>query len=125
MARVRSVHQWQTQCLALKESGKGDNTSMAWIPIQYRDFYDIPRAFIVEHQGALFFFDGSFDEKADEYREQFRVFRLGPESSKIVQSDSWVGLEKTGTLIAEVPVSSVKFDATRRAAVDDSVFDRF
>ena len=96
---------------------------MAWIPIQYRDFYDIPRAFIVEREGKLFFFDGGFDKQADEYAENFRVYQLKPESSKVPESESWQGLADQGKLLGEVPIGSVQFDPTRRAAVDDSVFD--
>jgi hypothetical protein len=98
---------------------------MAWIPIQYRDFHDVPRAFIVEREGARFFFDGGFDETLDEYSERFRVYRLGVESSRVLESGSWHGLAETGILVAEIPVGSVRFDSTRRAAVDDSVFQLF
>lgn len=95
---------------------------MALIPIQYRDFYDIPRAFVAEHRGTVFYFDGAFDEGADEYAESFRVYRLDAGASEKVASASWQGLEDLGVFVAEVPVKSVRFDATRRAAVDDSVF---
>jgi hypothetical protein len=33
------------------------------LPIRYRDFYDIPRAFVIEHPGETLFFDCSFDER--------------------------------------------------------------
>lgn len=96
---------------------------MALIPIQYRDFYDIPRAFIVEREGKVFFFDGGFDEHADEYAESFRVYQLNTGSSKVSESESWQGLADKGTLVGEVPVGKVEFDPTRRAAVNDAVFD--
>ena len=32
-----------------------------WIPIRYRDFYDVPRAVVVEFRGKLYLFDSLFD----------------------------------------------------------------
>lgn len=94
---------------------------MAWIPIRYRDFYDIPRAFIVEREGSLFLFDGAFDESIDEYPDRFQVYRLRADVADVLDATSWHGLEANGTLIGEVPVADVRFDPTRRAAVDDTV----
>jgi len=94
-----------------------------WLPIQYRDFYDIPRAFVVEREGATYFFDCPFDAALDEYPDLYHVYRLPPSARRIVDAASWVGLENEGTFLADVPVKSVSFDPTRRAAIDEQVFD--
>jgi len=93
---------------------------MAWLPIRYRDFYDVPRMFVVELPRAVYFFDGRFDDAADEYPQAYRVYQLPP-GRAADEPRSWDGLERLGHLVAEVPVPSVLFDPSRRAAVDDAV----
>jgi hypothetical protein len=96
---------------------------MPWIPIRYRDFYDIPRAFVVERAGALYLFDCLFDEHLDEYPDRYNVYRLDPELAPSLDTGSWQSLASKGKSVGEIPTERVQFDATRRAAVDDSVFD--
>lgn len=96
---------------------------MTWTSIRYRDFYDIPRAFLVEHDGSLFFFDGGFEERIDDYPESFRVYRVAPQPAEKLDAGSWEDLPSLGTFVGEVPTNSVKFDDTKRAAIDDSIFD--
>lgn len=60
--------------------------SNVWIPIQYRDFYDIPRIFVMHHLGDTFVFDCPFDDDADEYPEYYVVRRLdGSATAAIAQ----------------------------------------
>ncbi len=40
---------------------------MAWLPIAYGDFYDIPRCVLVKHDSAHFLLDAPFDEDLDDY----------------------------------------------------------
>lgn len=94
---------------------------MPWIPIRYRDFHDVPRAFVIEHEEGLLFFDSPFDERRDEYPDHYRVYRLARELSVVLDAGSWEGLARRGEFIAEVPVHAVRFDDTLRAAVEDSV----
>jgi hypothetical protein len=96
---------------------------MSWIPIRYRDFYDYPRAFVVEHTGALFFFDCPFDERADDYPDHYRVYRLPPALGAALDAGSWSELASQGTLVADVPVARVTFDDTRRHAIDAGVLE--
>ena len=96
---------------------------MPGIPIRYRDFYDIPRAFLVERAGLLYFFDCPFDDGLDEYPDFYRVYRLGPTLSATLDSDSWQDLARRGSLLGELATRHVRFDETRRAAIDDSVFE--
>ena len=47
--------------------------SEEWNPIRYRDFYDFPRAFVVEHAGELLFFDCLFSDTLDDYGKEYVV----------------------------------------------------
>jgi len=50
---------------------------MAMIPIkQYRDFWDIPRIFLVEYGNSLFLFDCEFDEQKEDYGNVFHVYLM-------------------------------------------------
>lgn len=53
-------------------------SSERWIPIRYREFYDIPRAFVIENAGELLLFDCPFDDVADSYGDSYTVIRLDP-----------------------------------------------
>ena len=96
---------------------------MAWIPIQYREFYDIPRAFVVGHAGSLYLFTCDFDEQIDDYPDQFGVYRLPAEMSERIDAASWIGIQDGGVFVRSVAVKNVRFDPTLRAAIDDEVFD--
>jgi hypothetical protein len=95
---------------------------MALLPIQYRDFYDFPRAFIVEHAGRTYFFDCPFDGRLDEYPDSFQVYELDPEFLRSGSTGSWEGLAAKGRLVGNVSTHRVIFDGTRRSAIDDAVF---
>ena len=87
-----------------------------WASIRYRDFYDVPRAFVVEKDGNRYFFTSEFDEAGDEYSDTYRVYRLTPDA--LLAEGAWDAPSMGGALVGEVPVSSVRFDETRRKAVD-------
>jgi len=95
---------------------------MTWLPIQYRGFWDVPRAFLVERSGDVYYFDAPFDDASDEYAERYSVYRL-PRAALPGAEASWVGLERAGAAVGTVPVELVRFDETRRAFVSDAVFD--
>lgn len=48
----------------------------AWLPIVYRGFWDVPRAFSVEYQGKLYLFESLFDEDRDDFPDTFTVYHL-------------------------------------------------
>jgi hypothetical protein len=97
---------------------------MALIAIQYREFYDLPRMFIVRYGAGTYLFDCVFDEQADDYSTQYSVYRL-PESAVPRERDaSWAELAMKGEDVGSVAVTSVRFDATKRASIDDSIFER-
>ena len=62
-----------------------------WSEIQYREFYDVPRAVIARRNGVLYFFDSRFDDELDDYLDHYEVWRL-PQLSLEELSTSWAGL---------------------------------
>jgi len=87
-------------------------------PIQYRDFYDIPRMFMVEFNGFQFLFDGSFDEAIDDYPQEYSVSLL-PSLTKKELEGSWERIgERPLRKLGRVPTSAVQFDLTRRKTID-------
>jgi hypothetical protein len=97
---------------------------MAWLPIRYRDFYDIPRAIIVEYRGQVYLLDSPYEDEADEYSDQFTVYRLPSELARSLDEISWENLGALGTEVGHVPAGSIQLDPTRRQYLDDEVFDR-
>lgn len=90
------------------------------VSIQYRDFYDVPRIFLLRHQEYLLLFDSAFDEDADEYSAFYEVYLL-PELSQEMLIGSWAHLKQTASRrLGRIPVAEVEFDATRRRYVDTS-----
>ena len=70
--------------------------TMPWTPIRYRDFFDIPRAFVVEYTGDLYFFDCPFDQRVDEYPDHYDVYRLETSAALDLTTDSWQSLSAGG-----------------------------
>ena len=91
--------------------------------IIYREFYDLPRMFVVSYSGKQYLFDGTFDEVLDEYPDTYQVYVL-PNLSHHGLNGSWVGLsEKAEEHIGEVLVSRVVFDESRRRAIDPKIIE--
>jgi hypothetical protein len=97
--------------------------STEWLPIVYRDFHDIPRAFVVERAGQRYFFDCPFDDARDEFPEKFRVYAL-PADLREQLEDSWIGLHEVGQLLGTVAVDAVQFDESRRARIRAAALDQ-
>jgi len=94
-----------------------------WLPIHYRDFYDIPRAFVVEHEGRDYFFDCPFDDELDEYPAEYKVYRLPTAAVPTEAGQSWAHLSGVGQYLGRVATTQVPFDPSRRDAVSAKVFD--
>lgn len=95
-----------------------------WIRIRYRDFYDVPRIFMLQHRNRQYLFDCKFDDDLDDYPEVYRVFQLS-ELSKQEVKDSWDRLsEKAVKLLGEIPVEAVKFDRTKRRKIQADSLDQ-
>src|SRR2546430_139491 len=86
-------------------------------PIQYREFYDIPRLFVVEFNGFQFLFDGSFDESLDEYPEEYAVSLLPNLTQKELEG-SWEHIhERPLRKLGRVPLNAVQFDPSKRKSI--------
>ena len=93
------------------------------VSITYREFYDVPRLFVVERDGTAYLFECPFDPDADDYSDRYTVYAL-PGGTFQDLSGSWASLRQRGRrLPADVPVAAVVFDPTRRAYVDGSAVD--
>ena len=95
---------------------------MALISIkQYRDFWDFPRIFLIEHKNSSILFDCKFDERKEDYRNTFRVF-LMPKLNEHELEGSWVDLSKRAIkFLGEVLTIDVTFDESRREFIEDDV----
>lgn len=92
-----------------------------WSPIQYRDFWDVPRIFLVHHQGALFLFDCDFDDELEDFPDSYKVYVL-PELTDEQRAGSWDKFhEQAIRFVGEVPIERVKFDPSKQCAVDTTV----
>lgn len=99
-------------------------TGVIWLPIKYREFYDIPRVFLVDFQGSSFFFDCPFDDNLDNYPDFFTVYRLRNDLRDQVESLSWKDLSNSLEKIGVVYIDKVEFDVTKRGFVADRIFEQ-
>lgn len=86
--------------------------SSGWVPIEYGDFWDVPRLFSVSLDSCTVVFDGPFDTALDRYSPEYRVYRLPKDAVP-----SWVGWDaaKSGLqVLGTVRVSGIRFDSSRR-----------
>lgn len=89
-----------------------------WLDIvEYRDFYDIPRMFVVEEANSLFLFDCPLEEHLDDYAKNYTVYEMGGLSRDSLPTDWTLLSGKASRCLGTVPVTRVKFDATKRKRV--------
>lgn len=94
-----------------------------WAPIRYREFWDVPRIFLVHYQGKWFLFDCPFDETSEDFPDSYRVYLI-PEPSEEELAGSWDKLhEKATHCSGEVPLARIHFDPSKRREIDASVLD--
>jgi hypothetical protein len=98
---------------------------VGWLKIvDYGDFYDVPRCIVVERNEALYALDCPFDDELDDYRSDYEVIRLPDTARELAATrfTPWQAVLAMGKSIGRIPVDAVRFDDTRRQAIDDSVF---
>ena len=96
---------------------------MAWAKITYRDFYDVPRIFVVHRRGDCLLFDCEFDQEADEYPPTYNVYLL-PDMPAAELTGDWTLLRNKATrLFGQVEVRRVQFDPTLRESVNLDILD--
>ncbi len=88
--------------------------------IQYADFWDVPRTAVFEVDGKLWLIVCDFIVADDEFDDCFNLYEVPTESSL---RGSWSWLKSLpATPLKRIPVRLVRFDETRRRAVDlDSI----
>lgn len=95
-----------------------------WAAIRYRDFYDVPRIFVVSHEGRQFLFDCAFDDELDDYPDSYRVYLLPPVADVDLEG-SWERLPQLAKeFLGVIGVSQVQFDPTKREAVNLAVIEK-
>jgi hypothetical protein len=96
----------------------------AMVPFRYIEFYDVPRTIALHYRGKLLLLQSAFDEELDEYPDRYSVYLLPEEAEASLQESSWSFMERLKlTCIGQVPVKDVRFDPTKRHALDASVLD--
>ena len=103
-----------------------------WTIIDYRQYWDVPREFVVRHGENAYYFESPFDEALDDYTPNFYVYRI-PTAVAESAMDRWGAFRQTGERLPDVPVSLLRFHTdsiygntpTRRYLryVHDSVFE--
>lgn len=94
-----------------------------WAPIQYREFWDVPRIFLVPYQGKCFLFDCAFDEATEDFPDSYRAYII-PEPSQEELVGSWDKLhEKAMHYCGDVPIRRVCFDPSKRREIDASILE--
>lgn len=97
-------------------------STINWLPMRYRDFYDVPRLVAVRYGPTTYLFDSPFDDDSDEYLDEYIVHRLPEDVDARLEEASWAGLTALGEEVGRVPIDDVEFDSTRRECVSESVF---
>jgi len=93
------------------------------IPIEYRDYWDVPRIFLARHQGRLYLFDCEFDETLEDFRQGYRVY-LMPEISTEDREGSWAEFPKRAIReLRTIEVGLVSFANAEKSMIDSSIID--
>ena len=94
-----------------------------WTRITFRDFYDIPRMFIIRHRGMQLLFDCEFDDRVDDYPDTYKIYVLPNISDDELQS-SWEYLpDKATCFLGILPVTGVVFDPSLRREIETKIID--
>ena len=93
------------------------------VPIQYREFWDVPRIFLASYRSKLFLFDCPFDEGTEDFPDYYQVYLL-PDLEQHALSNSWDKLSsKAIHYFGKVHIKTIRFDQTKRREIDSSILD--
>jgi hypothetical protein len=93
-----------------------------WVPILYRDFWDVPRLIFVRSNARHYLLVCSFDDARDDYGDEYVVY-LVPPTISVEDTKDWSDLLRAGHRIGVIPVSQVEFDETKRKGVSARVLE--
>ena len=95
-----------------------------WAAIHYRDFYDVPRIFLVSYEGRQFLFDCAFDEDLDDYPNEYCVYLMLP----LTETDlagTWEQLPRMAKrFLGQLGIKEVQFDPTKRNFINTTVINQ-
>ena len=95
------------------------------IPFVYVDFYDVPRTIALRYKDRMLLLLSAFDEKADEYEQNYSVYTLPQSAEEALTRGSWKFIEEPGlTHLGQIAVQSIRFDSTRRKSLDAQILDQ-
>ncbi len=94
-----------------------------WPAIRYRDFYDLPRAVVVEWEGVLYLLDSLFDHDLDDYEPFYVIYRIPDELAERIDEISWTDLGHRSQRLGVVATDDVEFDESRRRRINPAVFE--
>lgn len=95
-----------------------------WVPFKYRDFWDVPRMIVLEHNQIWYLLLCVFDEQTEDYADTYSVFVVEPVTARALDSrhGSWMHiLSQSQSPLGSIPLNAVTFDDTRRQMLDASV----
>lgn len=96
-----------------------------WLPIQYREFWDVPRLIVVDTGDRRLLLDCSFDDALDEYPPDYKVFDLPVSSLESISGKDWSALSNQGTFVGQIPVADITLDDSKRGAILATSIQRF
>jgi hypothetical protein len=97
----------------------GGTATMERIPIEYGEFYDLPRQITFQSGDEWFLLRSYFDEEKDEYSDVYDVYLLPFRSKDDFEAhpDFWMPMA-TAVHLGHIPVTAVGLDETRRRSID-------
>ncbi len=101
-----------------------ENNTVAMVPFQYGDFWDVPRLIVFRYKGYLVLLGSYFDEKQDDYQDTYSIYLLPPFMEETVSQSIYEG-HVDAKLIGSVPVRSITFDPTKRNALNPEFLDKY
>lgn len=96
------------------------------VPIrQYRDFWDVPRMFVVEVGGNTLLFDCPYDEDRDDYAPAYTVYQMPPLADADL-TGSWADLpSRAQRRLGTADVSTMSFGPGGRSEVARKAVEPF
>jgi hypothetical protein len=93
-------------------------------PFQYFDFYDVPRAIVLQVHGRWLLLQSIFDETADDYETEYSVYQLPESFEPIPNGLPWKFLDELELkCIGKISVREVRFDVSKRKRLDASILE--
>jgi hypothetical protein len=92
--------------------------------LQFRDFWDVPRIFLVSYGSHILLFDCKFDEKSEDFAKTYHVL-LMPVLSDIQLNGSWENLSENAIAsLGEIAISDIIFDDSRRQFISSDAVSK-